>query len=286
MNISTIGNFNKEIGTVSVERFSKSGFKDGSLRARKRLGTTSYKMHWHEFFEMLYYSGCSGVCRVNGTEYPITDNCIFLMTPMDFHEIKTEDTEGSFSVVTEFSESIINEKLFKGEGIKPRVLYSPSSFLSDCFNEINRLFCEGGELAVMKMTSLIGYILTEVCENGTPLGESSSYLHPEIRRAVSYMLANFGSDISLSSVAKMCGMTPAYFSNLFHRVMGKTFKVWLTELRIEHAKRMLEAGDESVISIAYECGYNTPSHFIKVFGETVGVTPKEYGNKVRGKSEK
>jgi AraC-like DNA-binding protein len=58
--------------------------------------------------------------------------------------------------------------------------------------------------------------------------------------------------------------------------MGRGFKEWLNDTRIEHAKRLLLESDLPILEICYECGYNTPSQFIRMFKRSTEVSPSEY----------
>jgi AraC-like DNA-binding protein len=55
-----------------------------------------------------------------------------------------------------------------------------------------------------------------------------------------------------------------------------TLKQKLRELRIDHAAKLLEAGDYNVTETALEVGYNSLSHFSKAFQEEKGCLPSEF----------
>ncbi len=258
-----------------IKKFHKTMLNNRHFHTRKKCGHASYPLHWHEYFEITFYNNYNGIYNANGENYKIDGCCAFIATPMDFHEIKVTDDPNSYSIVLGFSESIIDPALLT-LGILPCALYNVPPFLVDAFEEIVSLDNGNDQNALVKIRLLINYALSEFISNGTPLLQSDSYLHPAINKAISYTLKNFSTNISLADVAELCGMSNAYFSDLFHRTMGKTFKTWLTDIRIEYAKRLIENGETSVLNISLDCGYNSLSHFIKVFKSKTGLTPKEY----------
>jgi AraC-like DNA-binding protein len=67
-----------------------------------------------------------------------------------------------------------------------------------------------------------------------------------------------------------------YFSRLFHASTGVTFKTYLSDLRIEYAKRLLEERKLPIIDVGCECGYNTPSQFVRAFKQHTGMPPSAY----------
>ena len=260
---------------MGVKSFDKSYLgKNNSVRVHTRRGDVCFEMHGHEYFEMIYYSGCVGVMHINGNECAVTDSCIFLLTPTDFHEIFAKESESSRSVVLSISETVIDESLFKGGAIQPCVIYNPDGFLTAAFDKLYEIYREGGSEG--ELLHLVNYAISAVSRNGTPINPDSSYIHPKIREAVTYVMAHIDGDSSLPSIAKRVGLSPTYFSTKFREVMKRPYQAWLAETKIARARRMLESTDEPVLNIAYECGYNNPSHFIKIFGRTTGQTPREY----------
>ena len=71
-------------------------------------------------------------------------------------------------------------------------------------------------------------------------------------------------------------MSSCYFSKFFKRMTGKNYITYVTDSRIEMAKRMLVDTEMPVINIAYELSYNETNYFSKAFKKKVGVTPSEY----------
>lgn len=106
-----------------------------------------------------------------------------------------------------------------------------------------------------------------------------------ISRAEGYIRENYcDPNISLISVSKHVGMSPAHFSTIFSQTLGKTFISYLTSMRIERAKELLAQTDMKLSAIAMEIGYNEPNYFSHVFKRNEGVTPKEYRNSFAGGS--
>ena len=98
-----------------------------------------------------------------------------------------------------------------------------------------------------------------------------------ISRAEEYVAQHYcDQNLSLISVAKHVGMSPAHFSTIFSQIVGKTFISYLTSMRIDRAKELLAGTDMRLSMIAMEIGYNEPNYFSHVFRKLEGITPKEY----------
>ena len=95
---------------------------------------------------------------------------------------------------------------------------------------------------------------------------------------VKYINSNYTEDISLSEAAGASNLSAHYFSRIFKKEMGCTFKEYITELRMEAAKRKLNKDDDNISNIAKEIGYNNPGYFSRVFKEYEGISPSTYRN--------
>ncbi|KPU26683.1 hypothetical protein TR13x_08885 [Caloranaerobacter sp. TR13] len=96
-----------------------------------------------------------------------------------------------------------------------------------------------------------------------------------VERAKEYIYKNYNRDIKLEDVAEKVSVSPYYFSKLFKKEMGKNFIDFLTELRIEEAKKKLDTG-MSIKAVARYIGYSDPNYFSRVFKKVTGMSPKNY----------
>ncbi|WP_415401511.1 helix-turn-helix transcriptional regulator [Tateyamaria sp. SN3-11] len=83
-------------------------------------------------------------------------------------------------------------------------------------------------------------------------------------------------DLSLWDLAEAVGAKRHYVSQALNDNIGRSFFDYVNALRIEEAKRQLEATDSSVIAITYDVGFNSRSVFYRVFKQDVGMTPSQY----------
>ncbi|MBO9131054.1 helix-turn-helix domain-containing protein [Bacillus sp. 165] len=91
-----------------------------------------------------------------------------------------------------------------------------------------------------------------------------------------YIAHHFIEDISLEQVANYLKLNPFYFSKLFKKQTGETFSDYLTNMRINKAKQLMEKSELSLKEICYQVGYNDPNYFSRVFKKCTNESPKEY----------
>lgn len=98
----------------------------------------------------------------------------------------------------------------------------------------------------------------------------------EVMEACQYVSLRLGSRISLDEVADHLHLNSSYFSRLFKKETGTTFIEYVTKLKMERAKELLDGTNSTVGEICEQLGYDNQSYFIKTFKLHAGVTPVEY----------
>jgi two-component system response regulator YesN len=101
-----------------------------------------------------------------------------------------------------------------------------------------------------------------------------------ISRAKAFIEDNYSKDISLDDVSRIVDISPYYFSKLFKEETGENFIEYLTNIRIEKAKQLLQNKEVSIKNICVETGYSDPNYFSRIFKKQVGITPTEYRDRI------
>lgn len=97
------------------------------------------------------------------------------------------------------------------------------------------------------------------------------------KKALDYIDENFDHEgMSLTMVAEQTGMSANYLSAVFSQNMQKTFIEYVTEKRIEKAKKLLRQTEKNSGEIAREVGYKDSHYFSFVFRKLQGCSPREY----------
>jgi AraC-like DNA-binding protein len=99
---------------------------------------------------------------------------------------------------------------------------------------------------------------------------------PAITRAKQFILENQGEDLSLGQVAKAVNTSTFYFCKMFKKTTGLNFTDYVSRIRIEKAKNLLLNRNLRVSEIAYEVGFQSLTHFNRVFKKIMGQSPTDY----------
>lgn len=98
-----------------------------------------------------------------------------------------------------------------------------------------------------------------------------------ILKAKKYIEEHYADpNTTLTTVADFVCLSPNHFSTIFSQECKTTFIEYLTNVRIENAKRLLRETEMKGYDIAYECGFSDPHYFSYIFKKNTGFTPREY----------
>lgn len=98
----------------------------------------------------------------------------------------------------------------------------------------------------------------------------------QITRARKFIEEQHGEKLSLAAVARQAGMSTFYFCKTFKKVTGLNFTDYLSRIRVEKAKNLLLNLNYRVSEIAFEVGFQSLTHFNRVFKRIAGESPTDY----------
>ena len=103
---------------------------------------------------------------------------------------------------------------------------------------------------------------------------------PRIRHAMALMQQEECQSLNAGDFAQQVGLSRAHFYTLFLRDVGVSPLVYANVLRFEAAVKRLSLNKEAVADIAHDLGFSASSHFSRFFREHLGITPRDYRQKV------
>lgn len=97
-----------------------------------------------------------------------------------------------------------------------------------------------------------------------------------LRRAIEFMHDNFGRELAVEEIASAAYLSEYHFARLFKQITRVTPHVYLANLRLERARKLLAETALPISEIAAMVGYQSQSHFSKMFRSVAGITPRAY----------
>jgi AraC-like DNA-binding protein len=99
---------------------------------------------------------------------------------------------------------------------------------------------------------------------------------PQVTHARQFIQTHYQEKLSLTTVARQVGMSKFYFCKTFKKTTGVSFTHYVSCYRVEKAKELFLNLNYRVSEIAYEVGFQSLTHFNRVFKSIVGESPTEY----------
>lgn len=101
-----------------------------------------------------------------------------------------------------------------------------------------------------------------------------------VQGILEYVDRNYGnSELSIQEIADYVHLSTTYLNIVFKKELRITLKLYISNYRIEKAKKMLLGKNDRIVDIAEKCGYASANYFARVFKESEGMTPIEYREK-------
>ena len=128
--------------------------------------------------------------------------------------------------------------------------------------------------SVLKLLTIFAQHLSMV--SNQLVVQQSNAEPPVITRAKEYIQEHQADDLSLGQVAKAVNTSTFYFCKIFKKTTGLNFTDYVSRVRIEKARNLLLNPNLRVSEIAYEIGFQSLTHFNRVFKKITGQSPTEY----------
>jgi AraC family cel operon transcriptional repressor len=245
-------------------------------------GGGSVKEHSHsDYYEVVIATSGLHFHVINGKKIALNKGDVIILSPTISHTILQSKETGkhyNIAVKTELFKKLTANKqslnaLLSTNGYLTVTPSIPSlNFIFECIKKIdNENF--GAYSYTLVETILSVVFLSVMSASSEPSPNSITYYcYDAINKIENYSYI----DKSISEIYKLYPLSHATFINEFKRLTGKTPSAYLLERKMEYAKKLLLTSDFSVLEIASEIGFDSVSHFIKLFKKLYGTTPLKY----------
>ncbi|MCQ2742067.1 MAG: AraC family transcriptional regulator [Bacilli bacterium] len=237
-----------------------------------------YPLHFHEFYELELAVEGTGTQIVNGNPYEIRHDTLFMYRPSDFHEIiattplRIYDVAFNTTMIDE--EAVSNFVEFDNNNIiitlTPNKTRQIASMLALMF-DISQSKRTNKRLILSHLLNAILLVAVGAKQMRPPL------VGPKNNNDIlQYIHKNFARSPSLQEMSDFCGYQKNYFCEIFKERTGMTYVQYLTQYKLNHSKRLLKISNKSIKEISEECGFKSPSNYIREFKKYNHITPKQF----------
>jgi AraC-like DNA-binding protein len=259
------------------------------------------RLHHHPELQLIYILEGTGDLFVGDTITPFDQGCLFLIGSNQSHLFKSDPIyfEDDSELIARSLSIFFHERTL-GEGFFDIVetstiknLIERSKLGAQFYSSIAR---ETGQ-RIKKLINISGFdrfveilsILNDLAESGAykNLATISAHHPPsdeesqKVNDVINYILSHYHEDIELKKVAEVANYSKAAFCRFFKQRTRKTFSMFLNEVRVAHACKLLHHTDLNISQIGYDSGFNNISNFNRQFKRITGLTPMAYLKKYK-----
>jgi len=227
-------------------------------------GLKQYPMHFHKNYEIMLYLEGRGFMQTEFGKIPFEEGTVIIVPPNIKHGSVSESGFKNISVEGDFDRYLQLDSVLAlsdnasqdGKTIAKMIFenrYSNSTYLAAlCSAYVCFLMQQFNIESAIKQS--VGKVMAKISENA------------------------FDSEINLASILSESGYSEDYIRSCFKEVTGKTPNEFLTEIRIQRARFLIDVyKDEfSLMQLAEKCGYNDYAYFSKKFKNVTKMSPREY----------
>lgn len=250
-------------------------------------------VHHHDVFQILYALDGDGRIALDGRTHEVSRDMVAFLTPGAEHSV-VSDTRLTLLVLAfdaaplralTLLEPAVAPHLERSFVQKPGALQVGEwrSLFRKLLHEQDRSGHDplGGAAVKLTLLHLLHLLARSVCARGA--ADANSLRAERIKKEID---DHYFQPFSLEALAARMGISSRYVNEIFKEQYGTTPVRYLTEVRINLAKKLLESTDKDIVSVCFEVGYDTLSTFYRTFKNVVGLSPNQYRHLAREDEEK
>ncbi len=252
-----------------------------NLRSRQFPDGHTIHLHYHDTLEIDISKNTVGTIHIEGIKTAIFPGSVVVIPPGILHSYRFQPNSRDFEVLhismEAFSRYIHKEMVFGlfDTGIQ-NIAWTHKSY--------SAIIPLVDELSTLEMTDVLSIlsVILKICSYMTKTIENhQNYqrLNKRIRRVIEFTEENYQRPLSLEDAANTAGLSRYYFSRTFKTYTGSPYSLYLTQVRLSHAKHLLLRGHQ-VTESCLESGFENLSYFIEIFKRyNHGISPGKYQRK-------
>jgi AraC family transcriptional regulator, arabinose operon regulatory protein len=225
-----------------------------------------------------------GIVLLAGEQVPVSGEQFFIIPPGESFKYYSVLKSKSRFLVAGFNGKLIRQ-MSREFSVVRNLVPSVNNMVANremLFEELFNNLSKGFHPRVIEYVNLcFGHLLatfTYATRNSDDLADE---LNPAVHRAIHYLEKNLHKKLTLQQIAKEAGFSPTYFTTVFRKHTNYSPLSYFSHLKILKACEMLDYTRLKVKEVSYRLGYTDPYYFTREFKNKMGMSPRQYRNRVR-----
>lgn len=259
----------------------------------------AWEFHCHDFYEFYIHLNHGQYFAVDNDMYQLEPDQIFILPPFCMHGLS------GLGVMNDYERAYVNItldalRLLGCEQIDlDRFFRSRTSRGMNCFHltrkqakmlvgwvrELQENQNASRDLVRLRNYAVLLNFLTTICDIvGRSEAQTETVMPNSImQKVLIYINSNYTQPMKIADIARRFNISVSYLSHEFARYTNRSIYEYILYRRVMLAKEMMHT-EVSLNSIAYQCGFNDYSNFLRMFSKIVGLSPRQYRTQLRAGS--
>ncbi len=252
--------------------------------------------HCHDFFEFYIHLHGGPYFGLDNNMYTLQPNQIFIIPPFCMHGLSAaagirDYRRGYVNVAPDMLRTlgcgqIDLESFFRSYTSQGQYNFQLLPEDAEICMDLIRKLDTPRKNDVLEDFRKCGYLidfLVKVCQTLRQAHPVTSNVFPNsiIQEVLSYINSNYTQPLKTEQLAKKFGISVSYLSHEFQRFTNRSVYDYILYRRVMLARQMM-LSDLSLNAIAYQCGFNDYSNFLRMFRKLIGVSPSQFRKGLRG----
>lgn len=273
----------------------ESSARDATTGWRIARGSIPYfddfAIHHHDGYEFLLHVRNGAYFQLGQRVFPLQNYHLLVMTPGQTHGLVSPHPLRNFErLVVQVSAELLEHLQFEGTNartiidrccgqVSAPLLLAPQDYLR--LQKLAASIPDDSEsLSPLERMEALGYLsvmLSLFCQAFIEARSAERQLAQDslMQDVYNHLLERFAEDCSLDALAERFNISKFHLSHRFSETYGTSLHQFVLQCRMAYAQLLIRQG-EPMMSIAYQCGFNDYSTFVRAFTRFNGTTPRAW----------
>ncbi len=242
--------------------------------------------HHHNHYELMYMLQDKRLFHIGDKSYELNQNNVVLLPPYLAHKATGIGSATKRRILINFKKEFISDllpddSLFSIFNMETHVFEfddETREHIRQAFEEILHIYLYDNFFKEYQLKLALCRLILLINKKG--IGEKNTKMNDDIAKKfisiAHYINNNCHNKISLDMIAEIFEIDKFQLSRQFKNYLGSSFVTYVNTVRITRARRMMLDGPSNVTELAFTNGFDSPTHFSRVFKNMIGKTPKQY----------